>query len=449
MDETNTTYDEVLNATQWRVAGRSVIGASHVRAGRPNQDALGWRPEGGTSATALLAVADGHGSAKCFRSERGSRLAVETALAELAALLEGQGGEASAVKRVAQERLPQTIVRRWRQRVDEDLAREPLSDAELQTLARAEGGAARTLLTGQPALAYGSTLLAAVATPQFVLYVQIGDGDILSVSDAGAVSRPVAGDARLVANETTSLCTAEAWKDFRITFQPLAGAPPALILLSSDGYANSFQNEAAFLQVGHDLHGLIAADGLGVVAENLETWLAQASQEGSGDDVTVGVLARADFERSGGRSTPAPSVRSGGRSTPAPSVRPDVSLPKRAPDGLRTFSLRDGAQARVTGGERSRSGSNGGRRRRKQRAEARRRLVRTGLLAAACLAAVAAAVLLSAWAFRALHPPRHNAPVQPRRHHPVSSHSPTPSPLRKPQTIPVDSMIPSPPPAGR
>lgn len=408
--------EEYTHSVQWRVVGRSVMGASHTRLGKPNQDALGWQPDSGVGTTALLAVADGHGSAKCFRSERGSRLAVETALDELASLLAGQGTDATATKRLAQERLPQTLVRRWRQRVDDDLAREPLTDGELQTLAQSEGAAAQRLVAEQPVLAYGSTLLAAVATPAFLLYVQIGDGDILTVSDVGGVSRPVAGDARLVANETTSLCTAEAWKDFRVTFQPLAGSPPALIVLSSDGYANSFQNESAFLQVGQDLHGLIAAEGLGVVADNLAAWLAQASQEGSGDDVTVGVLARADFEQSVAAAS-------------AVSAEEEPSALRRSvPDRL------------------SLSSENDDHRRLRPRA---RRPPRRAAAAVWAVAAVFAAVvvLLSVWAFRVLHPPRPKPPVHLRKHHSVKP-APAKKPSKKksspktPRTIPVDTMIP-------
>ncbi|MDQ2686808.1 MAG: protein phosphatase 2C domain-containing protein [Armatimonadota bacterium] len=391
--------EEYTQGISWRVVGRSVMGASHTRSGKPNQDALGWQPDAGVGTTAILAVADGHGSAKCFRSERGSRLAVETALDELASLLAGQGNDTTAAKRIAQERLPQTIVRRWRQRVDDDLAREPLTDGELQTLARAEGEAAQRLVAEQPALAYGSTLLAAVATTAFLLYVQIGDGDILCVSDAGDVSRPVAGDARLIANETTSLCTVEAWKDFRVTFQPLAGTPPALIVLSSDGYANSFQNEAAFLQVGQDLHALIATEGLDVVADNLEAWLAQASQEGSGDDVTVAVLARADFEQSG----KSPSV-------PALLVEPkeENSVP---PKPRRPLPLRG--------------------------------------LGGVVVAVLAIAALLGVWAVRARHSPSPPVRLPPRPHRPVQPSLPQkptgkkPSLKKTPQTIPVGSMIPS------
>ena len=71
---------------------------------------------------------------------------------------------------------------------------------------------------------------------------------------------------------------------------------PALILVSTDGYANSFVDEAAFLQVGSDFLNVIRTDGLAEVQANLETWLSGASQAGSGDDITLGILCRTDIQ---------------------------------------------------------------------------------------------------------------------------------------------------------
>ena len=58
----------------WEAFGRSVRGASHVRSGAPNQDAFHWEGSSGrTGPRVILAIADGHGSKKSFRSEQGAR----------------------------------------------------------------------------------------------------------------------------------------------------------------------------------------------------------------------------------------------------------------------------------------------------------------------------------------------------------------------------------------
>ena len=69
----------------------------------------------------------------------------------------------------------------------------------------------------------------------------------------------------------------------------MSHAPPALILLSTDGYSNSFQDEAGFLKVGSDLLHMIrtTAGGLDMVKEHLVAWLTESTYAGSGDDITV------------------------------------------------------------------------------------------------------------------------------------------------------------------
>ncbi len=87
-------------------------------------------------------------------------------------------------------------------------------------------------------------------------------------------------------------------------FQILEDAPPALILISTDGYANSFISEEAFLKVGTDILKLIRSDGLDEVDSNLETWLAEASHAGSGDDTTLAIICRMEVLKESEDSMP-------------------------------------------------------------------------------------------------------------------------------------------------
>jgi len=282
---------------RWRVVGASVRGASHVRTGLPNQDAIRWLPESGTGRPLILAVSDGHGSAKCFRSDVGARLAVETATGVIQEFLDSLPDplNLSAIKRWAAENLPREIARRWRDRVADHVSASPLTSAELDRLEAQKDIRKRRQVGLEPILAYGATLLAVVVAESFILYLQLGDGDILVVSEAGEVSKaPLPTDERLFANETTSLCLRDAWREFRSHFQVISASSPALILVSTDGYGNSFRDDVGFLQVGADILAMIRADGLDAVSASLETWLTQASQEGSGDDVTLGILCRMD-----------------------------------------------------------------------------------------------------------------------------------------------------------
>jgi serine/threonine protein phosphatase PrpC len=284
-----------VDEPRWVTYGASVRGASHIRSGQPNQDSIRWStPErGGLS---VLVVADGHGSAKAFRSDRGSRLAVSTAVEQMLAFPGSEESllNLSAIKRMAKETLPKGLVRRWTEAVEVDLLSDGLSATELQALAD-RGAMAPQVIKSNHLIPYGSTIMIAGLTGAFAVYLQLGDGDIICVSDEGESTRPLQKDERLFANETTSLCAPEAWKDFRVHFQVFSERLPAVIMLSTDGYSNSYEDDHGFLRVGTDILSAIRSDGWDTVKTSLPDWLSQTSAMGSGDDITVGLIVRGDI----------------------------------------------------------------------------------------------------------------------------------------------------------
>ncbi len=130
----------------------------------------------------------------------------------------------------------------------------PFTEDEFKKLEEKSGASARKLVEENPLLAYGTTSLTVALEEEFVLYMQLGDGDILNASAAGEVTKPLPEDARLLANETTSMCLPKAENDFRFFVRKISGEQsPAMILLSTDGYLNSFSDEAGFFQAGTDI----------------------------------------------------------------------------------------------------------------------------------------------------------------------------------------------------
>lgn len=279
----------------WTPLGATVRGASHVRRDEPAQDALAWWPLAGPAAPLALAVADGHGAPTYFRSAIGASFAVSlatTLLWQLAAA-HGPGADLRRLRRAGQEQLPRHLARAWREAVLADLAATPFSDVELERLRSRTGERAARRLETDPAVAYGSTVVAALLAPEYIFFLQLGDGDMLLVGEDGAVSRPpLAEDPNLFANRTTSLCSPDAWQHVRIALLPRPAPPPALLLLATDGYANSFVDEAAFRGVGGDLLETLRSEGAAAVQEALPDWLAATSEAGSGDDISVALAWR-------------------------------------------------------------------------------------------------------------------------------------------------------------
>jgi hypothetical protein len=280
---------------EWQAVTASVRGAAHIRSGAPNQDAARIWQGNGQNLPLVLAMADGHGGASYTRSHIGAAYAVNTAVRVLARdllprlLTPGVAPDLTLVKRTCDEWLPKVLVRLWQERVGRYTQRYPFAPEEITSPPSDGRNKADESLTP-----YGATLVAALLTEHFHLYLQLGDGDILTVAADGVVSRPaLPEDARLLGNETTSLCMADGWHNMRLAFQPkmafqpVIGEMPALILLSTDGYSNSFVDSASFEQIGSDFLSAIRTDGLPAVGEQLPNWLAQTSVAGSGDDITV------------------------------------------------------------------------------------------------------------------------------------------------------------------
>lgn len=282
-----------INLHHWHIFGCSVQGASHRRSGAPNQDAVDWLATyGGQQPIIALALADGHGGARYVRSDVGAQLAVRVGRAVLRDLAGEAYGRAdlAVVKDLAEHHLPALLVRTWRHLVEAHLAGLPLTAGELAALEPE----ARASLHQNPVLAYGSTVVAALLTTDFLLYVQLGDGDIVVVDAQGNPTRPpLPADPHLFADATSSLCMADAGRAVRTYFQPLADRPPRLILLATDGYANSFVAEPDFLQAAQDIDQFVRAEphgGIERLRRELPQWLRMTSDQGSGDDITVGIL---------------------------------------------------------------------------------------------------------------------------------------------------------------
>jgi len=248
---------------KWDVAGSVVTGAIHLRQEKPCQDAI-YLCE--PSNFAIACVADGHGSASCPYSDEGAAEAVKIA----GEILQEMLPDLSAHKDI---RLPKLIEAKWKdaiQKVHAEKEREPAEPF--------------------PYILYGTTLLAVVATENFIFALQIGDGNILLIDNDGN-AHPVLAVAENVGEDTESLCLNEAWTYVRTQIIPWnASNGPAMILLATDGYANSFANASGFLKAGTDFFKLWQEEGLSYINENLSDWLRQSSGKGSGDDIAMALL---------------------------------------------------------------------------------------------------------------------------------------------------------------
>jgi hypothetical protein len=264
----------------WQILTATERGAAHRASRIPNQDAVAAVPIGPGGAVA--AVADGHGHSRHFRSARGARLAVTVACRaaqDLVPRLDGLARTGQAEDVIRQALVP-GIVDYWRDAVREDVAAEPFTRREDAVRGRDDA-----------TIAYGTTLLLAIAWRQWLLLTQIGDGDIVGIRPDGTALLPVPRDPLLDGRHTTSLCTPGAERSFRAGVVDISGTPLIAVLLATDGYGNA--------QVARDWEAAVSADLAGLIATRPSAWLASqlpvwagrcASLDGSADDTTLALV---------------------------------------------------------------------------------------------------------------------------------------------------------------
>ncbi|MDD1678950.1 MAG: protein phosphatase 2C domain-containing protein [Methanomicrobiales archaeon] len=255
--------------------GCSRRGASHLRKGKPCQDAYAlWSGNAQEFPHLIAAVADGHGDSLHDLSQIGASLATQVAVQELLAI---NTGERKETEGEFSRTFPYRVTERWRSCVEADAVRRvgaPAQDAEKDSLIRR----------------YGTTLLAARVSASSILLSQIGDGDIVLLGSDARLSYPLATEQDLIGLSTYSLASRNAISLWKTAVLPRGGG--GLLLLASDGLSDSFggSDHPEFQRFVHSLRERIDEYGIGKVASSLPSWLSQFSERGSGDDITL-VLA--------------------------------------------------------------------------------------------------------------------------------------------------------------
>lgn len=254
---------------------KSVRGVDHIYKNMPNEDSILLADTGSHSLVA--AVSDGHGSEACFRAQSGSRFAVK--ILENICQTAPDFVNMDIVRQFA-ESLPERIVQQWKTCINNDLISYPYSQAEQSDDCKANFY-----------LPYGCTLLGCYLTPQYGIFLQVGDGDMFALFPDGCTKLIVPGDDRLTGRATASLCLTDAAKDFRISIVDFSEERLNVLILATDGVGNSHPTDKDLFKWAPDLKKIMEQeDGRDVINENLATWLDDTSSNGSGDDCSMAIV---------------------------------------------------------------------------------------------------------------------------------------------------------------
>lgn len=272
----------------------STIGSSHLKNGKPMQDSSKHLHLEECQSDILL-VSDGHGGEKYFRSDRGSKFAVEAAKEALVEFLKEfhpslpkntfrQRGVSGIKDNTNQDYTPQdeherefrqlfdNIKFRWCEKVKNDLNADPIE------------GDSKNLT------AYGCTLMAAVKTPSYWLAFQLGDGKCIAKFGSKRDKKfkknwgePIPWDSQCFLNVTTSLCH-EGRESFRYCY---GNTQCPYLFIASDGMDDSYMPLKKLLNFYQYVVKVFTEQDVDYAKAQLKEIMPVISKEGSHDDISI------------------------------------------------------------------------------------------------------------------------------------------------------------------
>ena len=270
----------------YRAFSKSVRGISHIIHEKVCQDYSACR---NTSSYVAAAAADGHGCDECFRSDRGAKFAVESALSCMTdKIFLNKFSENVDSPKVCDRlilQLEKSIIYSWNMKVKADVLSEPFSDEELSVLGERERDFFRS--GREPERAYGSTIIAAIVTEKYWLAVQLGDGKCVILGNDDRFAQPVPENDLCFLNVTTSLCDFDAVWQFRHTFSTDI---PKCIFTATDGVDKSFVSPEKMYTFYRLVYNAFKNDNFLSAKTELFKYLEVLSFKGSRDDISVSAI---------------------------------------------------------------------------------------------------------------------------------------------------------------
>lgn len=253
----------------------------------------------------IAVVSDGHGGSRYFRSDVGSKVAVDctieltrcfvseinkdifahipfTALSALTTERKNANLRKDGVADKQLKQLFSSIIYKWRKTVEEHAANNPFTIDELKLINNPDEPSSIDKT-------YGCTLMCYVKTPDYWFAFHIGDGKCFAFDEEGNWREPIPWDERCFLNKTTSICDNNSLEEFRYCYQG-DGYSPVAVFLASDGLDDSFGEAANQANFYIQILKLINEQGLINAQSELEDTLPKLSKIGSQDDMSLALV---------------------------------------------------------------------------------------------------------------------------------------------------------------
>jgi serine/threonine protein phosphatase PrpC len=260
---------------------------------------------------AVAIVCDGHGGDRYFRSDIGSRCAVEATLEAVTFFVEKVGdslferkkftavGPTSSLKDAedlseadsAFRQLFSSIIYKWNEKIKVHAKSEPLTEWEKANVPQQYLDEFLKSETFEKH--YGCTLMTYVQTPKYWFAFHIGDGKCIFFQKDPIWTEPIPWDEKCFLNETTSLCDNSPIDEFRYCYEG-DGKFPIAVLLGSDGIDDSFGETTNLVNFYIQILKMLAKEGVKATKSSVIETLPKLSKIGSKDDMSVACVFNLD-----------------------------------------------------------------------------------------------------------------------------------------------------------
>ena len=263
----------------------SVMGASHEAKNIVCQDSSAHKVH---DKYAICVVADGHGSKKHFRSNIGSKCAVEATVETIERFYENVDeieANLPTNSKLIIRNIEKQIIAAWNTKVNEHLKNNPVTEEERAAFTTMEFEAI-------PAESYyGTTLIAAVIGRDYTFGLQIGDGSLVAIFEDAWTIMPMDYEEANPANITASMCNSNAASMFDSFYKK--DKVPLALFASTDGLYTSFGSDVDFL----DYHTIVCSQlgELKTFEPSILKNLQKRSHFGTEDDISLSCVFNDDL----------------------------------------------------------------------------------------------------------------------------------------------------------
>ena len=266
-------------------------GSSHILTYKPCQD---YAASYFTKDYAIGIVADGHGSDCYFRSDRGSRFAVESAHCVIKDFLTSTKNMTRLPDGDWQKQIAASIISHWNDLIEQDKETQPFTKEELSRLSDDD---IQQIESDKWQFAYGTTLIAIIRTRKCFFGLHIGDGKCVAIDANGNPSQPIPWDEDCFLNRTTSLCDTDAISRFRFAY--MTENLPVAAFIASDGVDDTYPTDERLYAFYSAVWQMIQENTQTAITD-LQAFLPKMSEQGSHDDISIaGIITQTNNNNHG------------------------------------------------------------------------------------------------------------------------------------------------------